>query len=201
MELASPVETRLTAMQEGHDLSLELFGVGVVSSDDFPEDHSVSLDDLRGEIRHRRLQILCDTTPLAFEYEQPDAENSPFMSDRFEIYDEDCVNAGICGLEHFVMCDKHSGTEYEMSYKELLLPNFDTLDGFMRRNPAGSMNQIVVEGLGNGMVRKIYSLKKLITAVVMVLVLGILVIQTKAKTVAQTPTRPWIIPVYVSNFE
>lgn len=125
MGLASPVEVQLAAMQEGHELGL--FGVGVVSTDDFPADQEVTLDDLQGEIRQRLLKILYSSVSLALDYKQPDAEYSPFMVDHFEINDSDCVPTRLCGLGCLMLLDQHSSTEYEVSYEDLLLPDFDII--------------------------------------------------------------------------
>ncbi len=127
MELTSPVEVRLAAMQEGHELGL--FGVGPVGTHDFPEIERVGLDDIRHEIRERLIKILYEAAPLAFDYEQPDAQNSPFMPDRFKAFDESCCTSpdSVCGLGCLLLYDNHSSTEYEVTYDELLLPQFDII--------------------------------------------------------------------------
>lgn len=67
MAIASPAKLCLAALQEGH--KLRLFGVGIVSSDDWPENYVVILDDIQSEIYHQLLDRLHLLVPLALDYE------------------------------------------------------------------------------------------------------------------------------------
>ncbi|EKM75180.1 hypothetical protein AGABI1DRAFT_95118 [Agaricus bisporus var. burnettii JB137-S8] len=111
MDLLSPAEARLAALQEGHEFGL--YGVGVIDSDLWPaECRDVSTAEVRSDIKSSLLDVLYQAVPLALDYIEPDAEFSPFTPDRFEIYDNGCVD---------------SGEYYLLSYDDLLLPEFDII--------------------------------------------------------------------------